>query len=449
MNAMVVPHEVYAEDFQRLETSLPGHNVGWLQTLRRDALAAFVKQGFPTTRQEDWKYTSLLALSQQRFTISSNAPYDSDAAAPYLNALADSHRIVLVDGRFNAALSALDQLPKGASVQSLAAALNDNVAALEGRLGHCVDIAAAGFNALNTAMMSDGVFIHLDPGTSVAKPIEIVHLSSGSAETAAFVRNLIVASDDSHAVITEMYAGLGESAYLCSTVTEVIIGSNASIEHYKLVQESAKANHLAAIYVRQGRASRYVSHNVALSGGLIRTDLEVAMEAEGAECELNGLYIAKDRQHVDNHTRVEHQKPHCVSREWYKGVLDGRARGVFSGRVVVFADAQKTDATQTNNNLLLSDDAEADSLPQLEIYADDVKCAHGTTIGQLDNDALFYLRSRAIDAELARSILVLAFANDVLERMKLAPVRQQLEQYVTERLLHSHVADLHAVQLRQ
>lgn len=449
MNAMVAPHKVYGEDFQRLEMSLPGRTLSWLQTLRQQALAEFFKQGFPTSRQEDWKYTSLLSMAQQRFAVTDNTSFDSSSATSHLKVLAQSHRIVMVDGRFHSALSSLGQLPKGATIQSLAAALQDNPTALQGSLGHCVDIATPGFNALNTALMSDGVFIHLAPGTMVDLPIEIVHFSPAIAETAAYVRNVIVAADNSQAVITETYIGLGDAAYLCSAITEVMVGNNAAIEHYKVVQEAEKGHHFAAIYVRQARASRYVSHNVALSGGLIRTDLDVAMEAEGAECELNGLYIAKDRQHVDNHTRVAHQKPHCISREWYKGVLDDRARGVFRGRVVVAVDAQKTDASQTNNNLLLSEDAEADSLPQLEIYANDVKCAHGTTIGQLDNDALFYLRSRAIDAELARSMLVLAFAHDVLERMNLKPVRQQLERFVTERLLQSHVADLAAVQVHE
>lgn len=435
MSAMVDPRNVYALDFRSVESALPGHTLGWLNSLRHEALAAFVAQGLPTIKQEDWKYTSLLAMAQQRFPVAPSIPLDSIAAKPYLQILADSHRVVMVDGRFNAALSLLSRLPKGASVQSLAQALNDNPVALEGSLGHCVDISTPGFNALNTAMMSDGVFIHLAPGTVVEQPIEIIHLSTGATETAAYVRNVIYASENSHSVITETFAGLGNAAYLCSTITEVVADKNALIEHYKVVQEGAKAHHFAGIYVRLGRDSRYVSHIVALSGGLIRTDLNVAMEAQGADCELNGLYVAKDRQHVDNHTRVEHQKPHCNSREWYKGVLDDQARGVFRGRVVVSADAQKTDAKQTNNNLLLSENAEADSLPQLEIYADDVKCAHGTTIGQLDSDALFYLQSRAVDVESARSMLVLAFAQDVLARMKLAPLREKLERNVAERLL--------------
>jgi Fe-S cluster assembly protein SufD len=269
----------------------------------------------------------------------------------------------------------------------------------------------------------------------VHEPVHLLFIASAAAPSVAQPRNLIVAGEDSRVTLIESYVTLNEGEYFTNAVTEIVAGKNAVVEHYKLERESEQAYHVAGIHVRQERDSRYTSHNVAAGGRLVRNDIRVALDGEGAECTLNGLTLARGRQHVDNHTRIDHFKPRGTSHEWYKGVFDGNSRGVFSGLVRVHPDAQKTDAQLTNNNLLLSDGAEADSRPQLEIYADDVKCAHGSTVGQLDPDALFYLRSRAVDEALARNMLIYGFASDILTRMNLAPVRAQLEDQLSQRWL--------------
>ncbi|MEN8106556.1 MAG: Fe-S cluster assembly protein SufD [Pseudomonadota bacterium] len=442
---MNAPHTVYAGEFPEMKHHLPGAAVPWINALRTDAIDAFMALGFPGTRLEEWKYTDLRSLARHHFTPSATAVgFDATALQPWLPGNEPAHRLVFVDGHFTPELCPFNTLLDGVTITSLASVLDDAPDVLENVLGQNAGLEQPGFNAFNTAFMTDGAFIDLSAGAILELPIHLVFITTGIPETLSTVRNVVIAGANSRASIVESYIALQDATCLTSTVTEIITGEGADIEHYKLEQEGPSAFHLAGIYVRQGRDSRFTSHNITLGGRLVRNDLHVDLDDTGAECTLNGLYLTRGRQHVDNHTWIDHNKPQATSNEWYKGVLDGHSRAVFNGRVVVHQDAQHTTAQQTNHNLLLSGDAEVDAKPQLEIYADDVKCAHGCTVGQLDAEALYYLRTRAVDEATARSMLVYAFAADILERIRLQPVRQLLEQELAARLM-----DTGALRLQQ
>jgi Fe-S cluster assembly protein SufD len=445
---MSVPaHNRYAEQFRGSLPTLPGAHTAWVRALRERAMATFLEKGFPSTHVEDWKYTDLRPLTRHHFIPSSGSP--AIDASPLPKGLLEGqpvHRLVFIDGRFAPELCPFNTGPEGATLTSLAAALESEPQGLEPWLGHNTDLALPGFNALNTACMRDGVYLDLAPGVELAQPVHLVFIATGQPDTATTLRNLVVAGPGSKARIIESYLALGDARYLTNAVTEIFVGDGADIEHYKLEQESASAYHMAGIYVNQQRDSRYASHNIALGGRLVRNALHVGLDAPGADCMLNGLYVTRGRQHVDNHIRIDHRTPRASSRQWYKGVLDERSRAVFNGRVIVHPDAQKTDARQSNHNLLLSDDAEADAKPQLEIYADDVKCAHGCTVGRLDEEAIYYLRSRAIDESTARNFLIHAFAADVLQRMGIAPVQRFLERQLLVRLQSEELASLYRQQ---
>jgi Fe-S cluster assembly protein SufD len=434
MNVADGSREFYLQLYRQAKPGLPGRDIPWLERLRAEAVERFMAAGIPGRAEEAWKYTDTRAFEKRRFTLpGKNGAAQLTSLKPYALGSPVAHRLVFVDGVFVPELSVVCDLPPGATIRNLASALEREAGVVQAHLGDTLPADMHGFTALNAAFLSDGAYIHLGRGVVLREPVHLLFIAGGSAPTVAHPRNLIVAGEDSGATLIESYVALNEGEYFTNAVTEIVAGRNAGIEHYKLVRESERAYHVGGIHVRQERDSRYLSHNVAVGGRLVRSDIRAALDGEGAECTLNGLTLAHGRQHVDHHTRIDHLRPRATSREWYKGVFDGHSRGVFSGLVVVHPDAQKTDARQTNNNLLLSDDAEADSRPQLEIYADDVKCAHGSTVGQLDQDALFYLRSRAVDETRARHMLIYAFASDILARMTLAPVRAQLETQLTQR----------------
>ena len=436
MNGAATSREYYLRLYRQAEHDLPGRHVPWLRRLRAEAVERFMAAGFPGQGEEAWKYTDTRTFENRRFTLPvKNGGTQVASLKPYALGSPVAHRLVFVDGVFVPELSVVCDLPPGAVIGNLASALEREGAVAEAYLGHQLAEDMHGFAALNTAFLSDGAYIHLGPGVVLHEPVHLLFISGAAAPTVSQPRNLIVAGEDSRVTLIESYVAPGEGEYFTNAVTEIAAGKNAVIEHYRLERESEQAYHVGGIHVRQERDSRYTSHNVAAGGRLVRNDIRMALDGEGAECTLNGLTLTRGRQHVDNYTRIDHFRPAGTSREWYKGVLDGHSRCVFSGLVRVHPDAQKTDAQLTNNNLLLSDDAEADSRPQLEIYADDVKCAHGSTVGQLDPDALFYLRSRAVDETLARNMLIYAFASDIVARMKLAPVRAQLEGQLSQRWL--------------
>lgn len=429
------PMADYLSALRSRRSSLPGSGIPWVQRLRDSAAASCVKQGFPTLRWEDWKYTDTRPLQKRAFELalqgqSTWRPQDIEAS---LFGGLNTHRLVFVDGHYIAELSQLGGLPVDTVVQPIEQALPRYVDTFELYLARLADMDANPFVAINTMLMSDGVYIHLPADVVVEEPIHVLYLGAGDGGTAQ-LRNLIIAEAGAEATVIEHYTGADGASYWTNAVTEIVIAENAKVEHYKLGQESDKAFHIGTIEVRQHRDSRFVSHNVAFGGRLVRNDINSRLEGENAHCELNGLYVLKGRQHVDNHTRIDHVMPHAVSRELYKGVLDGWSRGVFNGKVIVHKNAQLTDSEQANHNLLLSPNAEADPKPQLEIFADDVKCTHGATVGQLDRDTLYYLRSRGIPEPEARALLTFAFANDVITHMRLAPIRARLEHLIRTRL---------------
>jgi Fe-S cluster assembly protein SufD len=403
--------------------------------LRDRAAARFGACDFPTSRWEEWRYTDTRALSKRLFE-----PLEREESArtlidigPYLLDHLKSHRLVFVDGKFAPALSRRADLPAGVVVAPLAHALPEHVDVIESHLARHADLKTHPFVALNTMMMIDGVYVHVPAGVTLDAPIHVLFFGAGEGG-ASHLRNLVIADEGAQVALVEHYAGVSEAQYWTNAVTEIVAGPNTSVEHYKLEEEGAKAFHIASIDVHQHRDSRFASHNISIGGRLVRNDINTRLDGENAHCDLNGLYVLRGRQHVDNHTRIEHVKPRAVSRELYKGVLDGWSRGVFNGKVIVHKDAQQIDSNQANHNLLLSPNAEADPKPQLEIFADDVKCTHGATVGQLDESSLYYLRSRGIVEEDARALLTHAFANEVITRMRLEPLRARVENLIKTRL---------------
>ncbi len=417
----------------RAAGALPGARAPSIARVRREALERFADEGFPTPRQEDWKYTNVAPLERRAFTVFAA---DADAvSAAQLEALGiaglAAHRLVFVNGQYSPSLSSVGRLPSGVTLVTLGEALDRNPEALASALA--ADEHHTVFSALNAAFTRDGVYLHLARDAFVDKPVHLLFVGSATGR-AIHPRNVVVAEAGARATLIEHYVGLGGAAYFTNAVTQVFAADHAAIEHYKLQQEAIDAFHVGGLHALQGRASRLLSHSVALGAALARNDITTSFQAQGCEADLDGLYLVAGRQHVDHHTRIDHAQPHGTSREHYRGVLDGSARGVFNGKVVVHPGAQRTDARQTNHNLLLSNAAEVDSKPQLEIYADDVKCTHGATVGQLDEAQLFYLRSRGVDEAVARSLLTHAFAHDVIERIRVGALRSRLEQLLFARL---------------
>ena len=426
-------------DHVRVAATLPGKDAAWLVDLRGAALERFAEHGYPTIREEDWKYTNVARIERQAF-IAAGAQLDRDAtraaAQGLVNGLAAArevgHWLVFVDGCHVPELSILRALPDGVVLDSLAHALAAaNAGALQPYLSQHQDQTVLG--DLNTAFMTDGAWLQVPAGVTVEEPIHLLFLAT-QGNVSVHVHNVLVADTAAHATVVEHYLGVADAVYFTNTVTQIFAGDEASIEHYKLQQESERAFHVAGIHAQQSRDSKLESHSVSVGAALARNDITTNFAASGCHVTLNGLYLAGNRQHIDNHTRVDHRAPSGTSREYYRGVMNGAAHAVFNGKVVVHRDAQKTNAHQANHNLLLSRDAEIDTKPQLEIYADDVECTHGATIGQIDEQQLFYLRSRGIDEGMAHNLLVHAFAHDVIERIRVPSLRSQLEQILFARL---------------
>ncbi|MDQ2070679.1 Fe-S cluster assembly protein SufD [Natronospira bacteriovora] len=439
----------FLTQFDRAVGTLPGQ--GWLSTLRRDALERFREQGLPTQKDEDWKYTSVRPITEGQFALGTTHPAPAvsrevmeQSRVPGL----DAARLVFVNGRYQSELSDLDGLPDGVSLRSLAEVMENDSEALATRLSRQSGLDYTPFTALNNAFVADGAVLEIAANVQCKTPIELLFLSVPGDEAFVFhPRILIQMAQGSEATVLEHHVGLDGAANFNNVVSEVALSAQARLDHYLLQRESSAGFHIGGIHVHQARDSRYVSHNVNLGGALVRHDINARLAEQGAEAILNGLYLVSDRQHVDNHTCVDHAAPHTNSDETYKGVLDGRGRAVFNGRVVVHKHAQKIDAGQKNDNLLLSKLAEVDTKPELEIYADDVACSHGATIGQLDEHALFYLRSRGIDADKARDLLTYAFAESVVERMDIAEIRDWLSGLIVNRVSgEGRLADLEALE---
>jgi Fe-S cluster assembly protein SufD len=421
--------ESYLENFSEFEKLAAGHAMPWLRKLRQDAFARFCEVGFPTTHDEDWRFTNVSAIAQTAFRLTRNRRVRlSQQELESYRVPGVSCQLVFVNGHFARELSLLGKLPDGVKVSNLGGEISSNPEAIEPHLGRYLDIRRDAFCALNTAFVEDGAYVHIPRGTLVEEPICLLFVSTADeASSMSHPRNLMVAEEDSQATFVEDYVSLDCGAVFCNTVTELVAGDHTVLSHYMIEREHKEAFNISTLRIQQGRSGNVVSHSVLLGGALVRNNVHPVLAGEGGECLINGLFIGNGHQHLDNYMLVEHASPRCGSRQFYNGILDGHAHGVFHGRIIVHKDAQKTDAKQTNRNLLLSDDAQIDTKPQLEIYADDVKCTHGATIGQIEGDALFYLRSRGIDEVSARKLLLFAFASECLDRMKQGPVRKHVE----------------------
>lgn len=428
----------YREPFEHIHHSLPGAGVPWISRMRSKAISEFQQQGFPDTRVEDWKYTDLRGLKRHVFSpsIASGIPHTSDLQ-PWLFNHDPMHRLVFVDGRFAPELSPRQTWPDGITLTSLATVMEHGPDEIVNLLGRTIGTGRPGFDTMNTAFLQDGALLRLEQDALLAQPVHLLFISTGQTDCMTTVRNIIHAGPGSTATVIESWVALNDAGSLTNTITELILDERAELQHYKLEEEGASVTHIGGLYAQQDRNSHLEAHGITLGGRLVRNELQVDLNGHGAKCTLNGLTLTHSQQHVDNNTRIEHHQPQASSNELYKGILDDRSRTVFSGRIVVHPGAQQTRAQQNNRSLLLSSGAEADARPQFEIYADDVQCSHGCTVSRLDADALFYLRSRALDDASAHSLLVYAFAADVLDRMRLDPVRHYLGQQLAERLTGS------------
>ena len=427
--------ELLVAQFARLETAAQPR---WLLPVRKAGIASFAEQGFPTLHDEDWRFTNVAPIAKLHFRCATPAAVNGAEPAA-LEAAAftklGGHRLVFVNGYFSAKLSSGAPVSGGARIESLSAALAQDAALIEKHLGKYARTLGNPFAALNQALFSDGAFIYAPRGVEVAEPVQLIYVSSAnkSGET-ILPRNLIIAEANSKLTVVESYVSAGDVPYFTNAVTELLAGDNAAVEHIKLQDEAASAFHIATIAGEFGRTSRTHVHSFALGAKLSRNNIRAKLAGEGLECILNGLYLTKGEQLADHHMIVEHAQPHCASHEYFNGILDDKSKGVFHGRIYVHPVAQKTDAKQTNKNLLLSDDASADTKPQLEIYADDVKCTHGATVGQLNPESIFYLRTRGLDTAMARQMLIHAFAGEIIERIQCEPARSVMDRLVWERL---------------
>ena len=431
----------YVAEWERARPRWQHNGHGVLARVREEALQRFISRGFPTTREEEWRFTSVAPIAERAFALAvpSVAELSATDIAPFRLPMAPAVELVFVNGRHVPALSRMGSLPTGSRIESLADVLATAGHQIEPHLTRTPPAEQQPFVALNTAFLDDGAWIQVPAGAILQQPIHLLFLSTGGADDRPLMshpRILATLGENSQASVIETYAGT-TAQYFTNVLTEIVVGDNAVFDHYKLQYDSPEAFHVGAIHVRTARSATYRSHSVSLGGALVRNDVTAVMNGEGAECTLNGLYAADARRLVDNHTTIDHAQPHCGSREIYKGILADHARGVFNGKIIVRPDAQKTDAKQTNRALLLSEDAQINTKPQLEIFANDVKCTHGAAVGQLDEEALFYLRSRGLTHAAARRMLIHAFAADVLNRLPLEPVRMRAEERLQQQLARS------------
>jgi Fe-S cluster assembly protein SufD len=425
----------YTAEFEAFAANGGGAAPAWVKELRGAALARFTGSGFPTTKLEDWRFTSVQPLADIAFTLAKSGalPTPKDVHA---HELCEAHRhlLVFVNGVYAPSLSSVTGLPDGVRIGSLAYALSHG-ARLDKWLGKHAWLHNP-FTALNTAFMNDGGIIHIPEGVEIGEPVQLLYLTVPTAQPAvSHPRTLIIADRLAKVSVVETYAGIGDELYWTNAVTEIVVGDGARVDCYRVQRESSKAWHMAATHTHQGRDAIVHVHPIVLGAALTRHDIGVVLGGENGLAVLNGLYVLGDKQHADHHTTIDHAKPHCESHEYFNGVLDDHSRGVFNGRIIVRPGAQRTDSKQTNNNLVLSEEARADSQPQLEIYADDVKCTHGATLGPLDQKAMFYLTSRGIPAAEARSLLTYGFGAEIIERMEIAPLQAQLDRLIRRRLL--------------
>ena len=426
---------VFDEAFRALEEGGGSEAPASVQAMRASAFDVFRRIGFPTTKNEDWHYTSVAPIAEHEYLHVTTPSGDvrRPALERFMFGQTDWPALVFVNGRYAPELSNVEQLPRGVRALDLRRAWRD-APELVRELGQITTYEGRAFTALNTAFMNDGAVVHIGKDVQSDTPIHVLFVTDAvAAKSMMHPRNLIIVERNAKATVIESYVSLSDAVYFTNAVTEVVVAEGATLHHYKMQREGMRAFHVGTIETQQGRDSHYLSFSFATGGSLTRTNIYTALAGEGCGATLNGLYMLDGEQHCDHQTMIEHAQPNCFSRELYKGVLDGQSHGVFNGKVYVDPIAQKTDGKQTNNTLLLSERAQVDTKPQLEIFADDVKCTHGATVGRLDEQALFYMKSRGVSRDLARQLLTYAFAADVLETIEQQSVREELERMTLKR----------------
>lgn len=425
----------YSGSFQKFEENLNGESKLPLHQTRKAALEEFQKAGFPTLRDEEWKYTNVSSLLNCRFTdvIGKTFQNKNVDINKYLFDREKYYTIVFINGVYDSENSQeLDE--PGITLCNLKTAIKKYPEEVNLHIGKFAKTGDSIFTALSTAYLNDGVFLKVKSGKALGKPVQVLYVNSGGDNLLIQPRNLFVIGKNAQAKIVESYYAEGDSEYFTNAVTETYVDQNGILEHIKIQEESLKAYHISTTEIDVEKESHYSSYNINFGGNIVRNDLNARFNGEYGHCTLNGLYLGDGDQHIDNHTLIDHAVPNCESHEMYKGVLDNRSRAVFNGKVHVRKDAQKTNAFQENKNVILSDDARVDTKPQLEIFADDVKCSHGATIGKLSEEGLFYLRVRGIGEELAKTMIINAFANDAVHSISIQDVRARIEERVAVKL---------------
>ena len=420
--------------FDLFEKSLNGEASTDIHTTRRAAISKFTQMGFPTTKDEEWRFTNISAIAAREFTpvLESDHKIGKEAIHPFL--FKTPHRLVFVNGQYSPELSSIGSIPKGVVIGNLSAMMRKNPEGVVRHLARYVSLGENAFVALNTAFVREGAYVEVPDGIQFDAPIHLLFVTDTRDGMMISPRNLLIVGKKSQLSIVESFVSLTDSVYLMNAVTEVSLDKESVLEHDTLQNDGTRAYHISATAVHQDGNSNYTSNTLAMGGAIVRNDLKAVLGGEYSECTLNGLSLGTGSQLIDHHTTIDHAKPNCASHELYKAILDGASHGVFNGKIFVRQDAQKTDAKQTNKTLLLSDTAVIDTKPQLEIFADDVKCTHGATVGQLDDEQVFYLRSRGLDRTKARDMLTFAFAGDVVRRVHNEALRDQLESLVHQKL---------------
>ena len=433
----------YVAAQQLVANTLPAAGTEWLDIRRDQARTRLAAVGLPSTQQEDWKYTNIRSITRSLFNpVSEPSRWNDQAFLADVQVVGlDSYQLVFADGILLPELSRCEGLPAEVTVASMADILQRNAGRAEEHIGSALPGSPHGFTVMNSSFIRDGVFVEIGPGFELDKPIELLFVCAcGGESQLSLPRNLILGRPGSRATVIERYLSAVEARSLTNTVSEVLLENGAQLTHQRIVDESSRSFHIGGLFARLNRDSHLAACSMTLGGALVRNDVLVNLDATGAKVELTGLYLAHGRNHVDNHTHVVHNFPGATSREFYKGILDDRSRAVFHGRITVQTDAQQSDSEQSNQNLLLSRDAEIDTKPQLEIYADDVKCGHGATVGQLDERSVFYLRSRGVDEAQARRMLTYAFAGEILDKIGPDTLRAHLEERVNKLFLRTEPA---------
>ncbi len=455
MSSVVEPGRVpastdrYVAAFETMTDRRPA-GPRWLEATREAAIRRFAELGIPTTRDEEYRFTNVSPIAATAFERPADAArVEASAIVPYLFGAESATELVFVNGRVDDSLLGtvpladrgglsprLPRLPDGVNVTTLSRLIASRaVAEIEPYLGRIADFDRTAFSALNTALFEDAAVVFVAPGVVLEAPVNLVFVSTAEGvPSVSFPRVLIVAGENSQSTFIETHVGAGDGDYFSCAVTEVVCGEHAIVDHYRAQLERSHGYHYCRLQVRAKRSATFLSHAFSLGGAIVRNDLGADLMGDGIDCTLNGLYLADGDTLVDNHTTINHAQPHCSSHEVYKGILGGKARGIFNGKIIVAKDAQKTDAKQTNKALLLSDAAQMNTKPQLEIFADDVKCTHGATVGQLDAESLFYLQARGLDRNTARALLIRGFAGDIAGRVKFGPLRERLDRWLLEQI---------------